>query len=68
MNANSLKVTLPRLQSTKVPPKMKVKKYATAFGSITPLLQPDHVKYHGYSPDEGPNLDLTDDAELEAAK
>ena len=42
--------------------------YATAFGSITPLLQPDHFKYHGYSPDEGPNLDLTDDAELEATK
>jgi len=38
MDANSLKVTLPGLQSTKMSPKMKVKKYATAFGSITTLL------------------------------
>jgi len=24
--------------------------YATAFGSVTPLLQPDHLKSHGYGP------------------
>jgi len=25
--------------------------YPTAFGSVTPLLQPDYFKSHGYGPD-----------------
>jgi len=30
---------------------MKMHLYPATFSSVTPLLQPDHFKFHGYGPD-----------------